>query len=43
MLLFSVGRNFVLFSWLMERLRALMEIGDHLDPIWESIIEVNEE
>ena len=37
--LFSVGGNFVLFAWFMERLRALLGTGDNVDTVREYVIE----
>ena len=37
--LFSVGGNFVLFAWFMERLRALLGTGDDVDTVREYVIE----
>ena len=37
--LFSVGGNFTLFAWFMERLRALIGTGDDADTIREYVIE----
>lgn len=42
-LAFSVGSNFALFAWFMERLRALIGTGDDVDSIREHIIEVYKE
>jgi hypothetical protein len=39
MILFSVGGNFVLFAWFMERLRALIGTGDDADTVGEYVIE----
>ena len=39
MILFSVGGNFTLFAWFMERLRALIGTNDDVDTIREYIIE----
>lgn len=39
MLLFSVGGNFPLFAWFMERLRALIGTNDDVDTIREYIVE----
>lgn len=38
-ILFSVGGNFALFAWFMERLRALIGTGDDVDTIREYVIE----
>ena len=38
-LLFSVGGNFALFAWFMERLRALIGTNDDIDTIQEYLIE----
>ena len=38
-ILFSVGGNFTLFAWFMERLRALIGTGDDADTIREYVIE----
>ena len=38
-ILFSVGGNFALFAWFMERLRALLGTNDDVDSIREYIIE----
>lgn len=43
MLAFSVGGNFPLFAWFMERLRALIDTGDDVDSIKEYIIDVYRE
>lgn len=37
--LFSVGGNFTLFAWFMERLRALIGTGDDADTVREYVIE----
>ena len=39
MILFSVGGNFVLFAWFMERLRALLGTNDDVDTLREYIID----
>lgn len=38
-ILFSVGGNFPLFAWFMERLRALIGTNDDVDTVREYIIE----
>mgnify|MGYP001820863080 CR=1 FL=1 len=38
-ILFSVGRNFTLFAWFMDRLRMLIGTGDDADTIREHVIE----
>ena len=38
-ILFSVGGNFVLFAWFMERLRALIGTNDDVDTIRDYLIE----
>ena len=38
-ILFSVGGNFALFAWFMERLRALIGTGDDVDTIRGYVIE----
>jgi hypothetical protein len=38
-ILFSVGGNFVLFGWFMERLRALIGTDDDVDTIRKYVIE----
>ena len=38
-ILFSVGGNFALFAWFMERLRALIGTNDDVDTIREYVIE----
>lgn len=38
-LLFSVGGNFALFAWFMERLRALIGTNDDVDTIREYVID----
>ena len=38
-ILFSVGGNFPLFAWFMERLRALIGTNDDVDTIREYVIE----
>jgi len=38
-LLFSVGGNFPLFAWFMERLRALIGTSDDVDTVREFVIE----
>ena len=38
-ILFSVGGNFPLFAWFMERLRALLGTGDDVDTVREYVIE----
>lgn len=38
-ILFSVGGNFTLFAWFMERLRALIGTNDDVDTIKEYVIE----
>ena len=38
-ILFSVGGNFALFAWFMERLRALIGTNDDVDTIREFIID----
>ena len=38
-ILFSVGGNFTLFAWFMERLRALIGTGDDADTVREYVIE----
>lgn len=42
-LLFSVGGNFTLFAWFMERLRALIGKNDDVDTVQEYIIEFYKE
>ena len=39
LLLFSVGGNFALFVWFMERLRALIGANNDADTIIEYVIE----
>ena len=39
MILFSVGGNFPLFAWFMERLRALIGTNDDVDTVREYVIE----
>lgn len=38
-ILFSVGGNFTLFAWFMERLRALIGTNDDVDTVQEYVIE----
>lgn len=38
-ILFSVGGNFTLFAWFMERLRALIGTNDDVDTVREYVIE----
>ena len=38
-ILFSVGGNFPLFAWFMERLRALIGTNDDVDTVREYVIE----
>ena len=38
-ILFSVGGNFTLFAWLIERLRALIGTNDNVDTVLEYVIE----
>ena len=38
-ILFSVGGNFALFAWFMERLRALLGTNDNVETLREYIIE----
>ena len=38
-ILFSVGGNFALFAWFMERLRALIGLNDDVDTVQKYVIE----
>ena len=43
LILFSVGGNFALFAWFMERLRALIGANDDIDTIRQFVIESYQE